>query len=163
MQEDFSLKGFVLHVVWLSRVYWLLCICTWDYARREMDALITILWMESSKKKSILPWIKNQPTQPDSDFQYFQPFCFQLLLILLLKASKVETLDLSLHHHSFCLFFSTQICMQKKIDKFSSATRSVLFSLFFEENACEMDGRIAFYRNAKLCYFFMSLARCHPR
>lgn len=33
-RRDFSLKGFVLHFVCLSRVCWLLC--TWDYARRRL-------------------------------------------------------------------------------------------------------------------------------
>lgn len=163
MQEDFSLKGFVLHAVWLSRVYWLLCICTWDYARWEMHWLQFCGWKVQRRKVPCLEYKKTN--QHNLIFQYFQPFCFSTPSYIIFES--IQSWDFSLHlHYSFCLFFSTQIWMQKKIDKFSSATRSVLFSHFFILRKMHVKwtvGLLFIEMQSFVIFSCLSLARCHPR
>lgn len=128
MQEDFSLKGFVLHAVWLSRVYWLLCICTWDYARWEMHWLQFCGWKVQRRKVPCLEYKK--PTNTTWFFNIFNPFVFQLLLILFLKASKVE---ISPFISIIASVYSSQLkseCKKKKSINFHPRL-AVFYSLIF--------------------------------
>lgn len=117
------------------------------------------------KEEKFLALNIKKPTNTTWFFNIFNPFVFQLLLILFLKASKVE---ISPFISIIASVYSSQLKSEckKKIDKFSSATRSVLFSHFFILRKMHVKwtvGLLFIEMQSFVIFSCLSLARCHPR